>query len=71
MPKSWNEMSVDEKLWELRDGLEKFTVLADENAVRANAEFSNINHRLSLLEETVKTLGMAAVDLLRRTGTAP
>ncbi|HEV2097465.1 MAG TPA: hypothetical protein VGR45_00910 [Stellaceae bacterium] len=72
MPKpSWNEMTVNEKLSELRDGLERLTALADENAARGNAEFSNINRRLSLIEETLKILGTTAADLLRKADPAP
>ena len=70
MPKPWNEMTIDEKLSELHDGLEKLTTLADQNAVRGNAEFSAINQRLSLIEETLKTVGTAVADLLRRSAVA-
>jgi hypothetical protein len=57
-------MTVQEKLDDLDGRLQQLSHIINESAGRGNREFTDIDRRLSVIEEMLKTLGTAAVALL-------
>ena len=71
MSKLWTQMTIEEKLDDLHDTVQRFSEIMNEAAQRGNREFSEIGRRLSMIERVLPVLGAAIVRPLDRPAVQP